>query len=280
MSKKVCLITGVSQGLGLEMAQKFLNKGYIVAGTSRDKTKIPKSLTQSDQFLSIEMNLFNEQSIQQAIQTVLDTTGHIDTLINNAGYGLFGAVEEASNDEVKNNYNVNVFGLISVLRSILPSMRKRGSGHIINIASIGGFIGSFPGTGIYCSTKFAVAGITEGLKADLEETGVDVTVVYPGYFRTNFLASSSMKVTTHSINDYKKAHEVVNQHKSGINQNQPGDPKKLAQAVFEATEMTNRPFHLFLGPDAVEYAQFKIKTIQDDLKSYEHLSMRTNFNDI
>ena len=277
MDQKVCLITGASKGLGFALAKEFADQGYRVFGTTRSSEKVDDSLALSKNITFIEVDLLAAESITAGVAQVLSEVGHVDTLINNAGYGLFGAVEEASDEEVKDNFAVNLYGLLNVTKAILPSMRQRKSGHIMNIASIGGYVGSFPGVGVYCSTKFAVAGVTEGLKADLEGTGIDVTVVYPGYFRTNFLSKESMKVAKQQIVDYAAAHEVVQAHRIGINKNQPGDPKKFAKVMCQATEMKPRPFHLFLGSDSLEYAKDKIQLVQSELDKYRSLSLSTDF---
>ena len=156
-------------------------------------------------------------------------------------------------------------------------MRKQKSGHVINISSIGGFIGSFPGSSIYCSTKFAVAGLTEGLKADVEEFGISVTLVYPGYFRTNFLEASSMKAPINEISDYKEVRKMLDLHKESINQNQPGNPKKLAKIIYKISILDKVPFHLFLGSDSISYAKSKINTINLELEKNKKLSFYTDF---
>ncbi|RXJ82388.1 SDR family NAD(P)-dependent oxidoreductase [Arcobacter sp. F2176] len=277
MDKKVYFITGVSQGLGYEMTKHFLKEGHIVAGTTRDISKIDTTLSTNTNFLALEIDLSNRKDIETSVNQVIRKFSRINVLINNAGYGLFGAIEELSQKEIENNYNINVFGLINVLSAVLPIMRKQRSGHIFNISSIGGFIGTFPGSGIYCSTKFAVAGLTEGLKADVEEFGIKVILVYPGYFRTNFLESTSMKAPSNEISDYKEAKKMVSTHQNDINQNQPGDPKKLAKMIYEVSLLDEVPFHLFLGSDSYSYAKNKIDTLEIELEKNKELSFSTDF---
>lgn len=277
MNTKIYFITGTSQGLGYEMAKYFLNKGHKVVGTTRDINKLNISLLSNINFLPLEVNLLDRNKIKTSVDHVIERFGRIDVLINNAGYALFGAVEELSEQEINDNFNINVFGLINVLNGVLPIMRKQKSGHIINISSIGGFIGSFPGSSIYCSTKFAVAGLTEGLKTDVEEFGISVTLVYPGYFRTNFLENESMKTPINEISDYKEARKMVNLHQESINQNQPGNPKKLAKVIYEISISDKVPFHLFLGSDSLSYAKSKINTINLELEKNKELSFYTDF---
>jgi|TARA_R110002050_G_scaffold179720_6_gene313208 short-subunit dehydrogenase len=277
MNKKIYFITGVSQGLGYEMAKYFLEEGHIVAGTTRDISKIDTSLSTNVDFLPLEINLSNRKNIETTINQVIERFDKIDVLINNAGYGLFGTIEELSEREIEDNFNINVFGLINVLSAVLPIMRRQRSGHIFNISSIGGFIGTFPGSSIYCSTKFAVAGLTEGLKADIEEFGINATLVYPGYFKTNFLESTSMKAPINEISDYKEARKMISMHQKNINQNQPGNPKKLAKAIYEVSLLDEAPLHLFLGSDSYSYAKNKIDTVEIELEKNKELSFSTDF---
>ncbi len=198
MANNVWFITGASKGLGLVLAQQLLARGYRVAATSRRSEELVKQLgPASDQFLPLGMEVTEEASTRQAITATLQHFGALDVVVNNAGYGQLGAVEEVSDAEARHNYDVNVFGTLNVLRAALPQLREQKSGHVFNISSIGGFVGAFSGWGVYCSTKFAVAGLTEGLRADLEPFGVKVTLVYPGYFRTEFLAAGSVGQVAH-----------------------------------------------------------------------------------
>lgn len=277
MNKKVYFITGVSQGLGYEMAKHFLNEGHIVAGATRDISKLDDFLSNNANFLPLEIDLSNRKNIEISVNQIIERFSKIDVLINNAGYALFGVIEELSEIEIQDNFNINVFGLINVLNAVLPIMRKQRSGHIFNISSIGGFTGTFPGSGIYCSTKFAVAGLTEGLKADVEEFGINVTLVYPGYFKTNFLESTSMKAPTNEISDYKEARKMITMHQDNINQNQAGDPKKLAKVIYEVSLLEEVPFHLFLGSDSYSYAKGKIDTLEQALEKNKELSFCTDF---
>lgn len=277
MSKQVWFITGASKGLGLALAKRLLQQGYKVAATSRRIDSLVKAIgPASDRFLPLQVDLANEKSLEQAVQKTVESLGTLDVVVNNAGYGQFGTIEEVSDEEARENFNVNVFGTLNVIRAVLPVLREKKSGHIFNIASIGGYAGAFPGVGVYCATKFAVAGLTEGLQADLAPLGVHVTLVYPGYFKTNFLDKDSMAKPKKFIAQYEQAHHVVKQHEEVINQNQQGDPVKAADALIQMALESNPAFHLFLGSDAFAMAEEKIKSVQAELTKWKQITHSTD----
>lgn len=275
---KVWFITGASKGLGLELAKKLLTEGFKVAATSRSQEALVKVLgNPSENFLPLEMDLVNEKSVKNAIELAVSHFKTIDVLVNNAGYGLLGTLEELTDAESRKNYEVNVFGLLNVIRNTMPYMRAARSGHIFNISSVGGYYGEFPGWGIYCSTKFAVAGLTESLSAEIKPFGVHATIVYPGYFRTDFLKDSSLLLPENPIAEYKNVRESESAHKDDINGNQPGDPVKLAEALIKASQDQNPPLHLFLGEDAYNMANQKIASVQSELEQWKSVSVSTGF---
>lgn len=275
---KVWFITGASKGLGLELAKKLLAEGFKVAATSRSQEALVKVLgNPSENFLPLEMDLVNEKSVKNAIELAVSHFKTIDVLVNNAGYGLLGTLEELTDAESRKNYEVNVFGLLNVIRNTMPYMRAARSGHIFNISSVGGYYGEFPGWGIYCSTKFAVAGLTESLSAEIKPFGVHSTIVYPGYFRTDFLKDSSLLLPENPIAAYKNVRESESAHKDDINGNQPGDPVKLAEALIKASQDQNPPLHLFLGEDAYNMANQKIASVQSELEQWKSVSVSTGF---
>ena len=277
-NNKVWFITGASKGLGLELAKKLLAQGYKVAATSRSEDSLVQALgNPSEKFLPLEMDLTNEQSVKNAIEVAISHFKTIDVLVNNAGYGLLGSLEELTDAESRKNYEVNVFGLLNVIRSTMPYMRANRAGHIFNIASIGGYNGGFPGWGIYCSTKFAVAGLTESLAAEVKEFGVNVTLVYPGYFRTDFLKDSSLLLPQNPIADYTAVRESESAHTSSINENQPGDPEKFADALIKMSKEENPALHLFAGQDAYDMANVKIAEVQKELEEWKAVSVSTGF---
>ncbi|MFC0077446.1 oxidoreductase [Flavobacterium procerum] len=277
-NNKVWFITGASKGLGLELAKKLLAEGFKVAATSRSEASLVAALgSSSENFLPLEMDLVNEKSVKAAIDKTISHFKTIDVLVNNAGYGLLGALEELTDAEARKNYEVNVFGLLNVIRNTMPILRANQSGHIFNISSVGGYYGEFPGWGIYCSTKFAVAGMTESLAAEIKPFGVHATIVYPGYFRTDFLKDSSLLLPENPIADYKEVRQSQSAHKDDINENQPGDPVKLAEALIKVSQDQNPPLHLFLGEDAFNMANQKIASVQNELGKWKEVSVSTNF---
>ncbi|MBE9463207.1 oxidoreductase [Dyadobacter subterraneus] len=279
-NKKVWFVTGASKGLGLSLVKQLLSAGYNVAATSRTVDSLSKAVEseESENFLPLEVSITSEQSVKDAVSKTIEKFGTIDVLVNNAGYGLFGSVEELSDEESRQNFDINVFGSLNVIRQTLPYMRAKRSGKIFNISSVGGFRADFPGAGIYCSTKFAVAGFTEGLASEVKELGISATVVYPGYFRTDFLSSESMVVPKNAIDDYATARASVLAHEKEIAGNQPGDPEKAIAVLIKIASEENTPVHLFLGKDAYEMAQGKIEIVSKDLEAYKSLTISTDFD--
>ena len=277
-TKKVWFITGASKGLGLILTKKLLLRGCSVASTSRNKQSLIKEIgEENENFLPIEMDLTKNENVKKAIQTTISHFGRIDVLVNNAGYSQIGTLEELSEKEVEDNFKVNVFGSLNVIRNATQYLRKQKSGHIFNIASIGGYTGNFAGFGIYCSTKFAVAGFTEALAEEMKSFGVYTTLVYPGYFRTNFLSEGSVKTPNNPIEEYKTAREMEQAHLKDIDGNQPNDPEKGAEILIALSKQENPPIHFFMGKDAYHYADLKIETIQKAMKENITLGTSTGF---
>jgi len=277
-TNKVWFVTGASKGLGLVLTKKLLASGYKVAATSRNVNSLISEIgSASDSFLPLEMDLLTETSVQNAVQKAISHFKTIDVVVNNAGYGQIGTLEELSDEESRSNFDVNVFGLLNVIRNTMPHFRAQKSGHFFNISSIGGYHGGFAGWGIYCSTKFAVSGLTEGLQAEVKEFGVNVTLVYPGYFRTSFLSEGSMGLPKNPIADYEQARQSVIAHQNEINGNQPGDPEKAIDALIQISKEKNPPLHLFLGQDAYDMANSKIEIIKTDLENWKELTTSTSF---
>lgn len=275
-TKKVWLVTGASKGLGLVLAKKLLKNNYRVAATSRTLNALKEEISDvSDTFLPLATDVTDDDDVKQTLDRVISHFGQIDVVVNNAGYGQFGTLEELSDSEVRQNYEVNVFGYLNVVRHAIPFLRKQQSGHVFNISSAGGYVGNFPGWGVYCSTKFAVSGFTEALAEEMRAFGVYATIVYPGYFRTNFLSEGSVMRPTTSIEAYTSARESEKAHFSQFNGHQAGDPEKAAEVLIEVSEQDNPVVHLFLGSDAFQFAETKISTVQADMKANERLSKST-----
>jgi NAD(P)-dependent dehydrogenase (short-subunit alcohol dehydrogenase family) len=274
-NKKVWFITGASKGLGLSFAKHLLAKGYQVAATSRDKQSLVNAIGAHERFLPLAMDITSNEDVKQTIEDVIGKFGRIDVVVNNAGYSQIGTLEELSEKEVKKNFDVNVFGALHVIRNVAPYLRKQQSGHIFNIASIGGFIGDFAGFGIYCATKFAMAGFTEALAVEMKPFGVQTTLIYPAYFRTNFLEKDSAMVPQNPIEAYTNAREAEDTHLNSINGNQPNDPQKAAEVLLELSKMENPPIHFFLGVGAYEYAKAKIAKLEQALEDHRELAIST-----
>lgn len=276
--KKVWFVTGASKGLGLSLVKRLLKEGHRVAATSRNISDLEKEVGPADeQFLPLGMNLLNEADVSNAVQKTIGYFGAIDVLVNNAGYGLVGALEELSDTESRKNFDVNVFGTLNVIRQVIPHMRRQQAGHIFNLSSIGGFNGLFPGFGIYCATKFAVEGLSESLSEEVKPFGIKVTIVSPGYFRTSFLTSSSLIVPANPVNEYARVREVQAMHEQEINGNQPGDPDKAAGVMIAVAEQGEPILHLFLGTDAYQLADAKIELVRKDMERIRSLATATDF---
>lgn len=278
MKNKVWFITGASKGLGLSLVKKLLSLGCQVAASSRNKEELKKAVgMDSTLFLPLTISLTDEESVKRGINEAVAYFGRIDVVVNNAGYGLAGALEELSDDEARKNFDINVFGTLNIIRSVLPFLRRQRSGHLFNFSSIGGFNGGFAGFGIYCATKFAVHGLTESLAHEIRDFGIRATVVMPGYFRTNFLNDSSLNVPQNEIPDYKTVRETQQAHTAEINGNQAGDPDKAADVLIKVAEMDQPPVHLFLGKDAYALANAKMDLIKREMKEAETWATSTKF---
>ncbi len=277
-TKKVWFVTGASKGLGLTLVKRLLAEGYCVSATSRKISELQKAVGVEDSnFLPLETDLVNEDSVAEAISETVRKFGKLDVAVNNAGYGQLGTVEELTDQESRGNFDINVFGSLNVIRKSMPHFRTQKSGSIINIASIGGLSGEFAGWGIYCATKFAVVGFTEALAEEVKEFGVNATVVYPGYFRTDFLTGGSLRTPENEMDSYSAARQLQTAHEQEINGNQPGDPEKAALALLELASMENPPVHLVLGSDAFQIAGNKLNALKNEISDFKTLSTSTDY---
>lgn len=274
---KIWYITGASKGMGFSLAKKLLAEGHKVAATSRTVAAFEELNTNPENFLPLEVDLKNEQSIAQSIEKTVKQFGGLDVVVNNAGYGLGGAIEELSADEIEENFQVNFFAVVKVIRQALPYLRNQRSGHLINISSIAGFA---PGLGwsMYSAAKFAVTGLSEALTNDLKPLGIHVTAVLPGWFRTSFAKPDSIAFSENQMDDYqflRTAHQRMNE----LNGKQLGNPEKIADVFIQLTDHPHPPALLFLGTDAAQRAENKISELSEQIKEWKALSSSTDFKE-
>jgi NAD(P)-dependent dehydrogenase (short-subunit alcohol dehydrogenase family) len=273
---KTWFITGASRGFGARVAELALAQGDNVVATARNPRSAIERLGDHAQLLASALDVTNEAQAKAAADAAIERFGRIDVLLNNAGFGLVGAVEEATGEEVEKLYRTNVFGLLAVTRAVLPSMRRARSGRILNISSIGGYR-SGPGFGVYSSTKFAVEGLSEALHAELAPLGIHVTVIEPGYFRTDFLDSSSLSVSARPIADYAGTAGAVRTQATNLNHAQPGDPDKLARVIVDFADAPDPPLRLPLGSDTVAAIEAKHASDSAILAAWRAVSISTDF---
>jgi NAD(P)-dependent dehydrogenase (short-subunit alcohol dehydrogenase family) len=271
----VWFVTGASRGFGLEIVRQALARGDAVVATARDPRKLAESADgASASLLPIALDVNDEGHARAAVEQAVARFGRIDVLVNNAGRGLLGAVEEASDHEARGVFDTNVFGLLTVTRAVLPVMRRQRSGRILNLSSVGGFAAS-PGWGVYCATKFAVEGLSEALHTELAPLGISVTIVEPGAFRTDFLDGSSLQRSGKSIEDYAATAGQMRSWADGTNHEQLGDPVKAAAAMIAVGAGPNPPLRLQLGADCVARVESKLAAVARELEQCRAIAMST-----
>lgn len=274
---KVWLITGTSTGFGRDLAEAALEAGDLVATTARK----PETLSalqdkHGDSVLPLRLDVTDSGSIAQAVQAVQAKWGRIDVLVNNAGNGVFGALEEITHAQLRAQYDTNVFGLAAVTRAVLPIMRAQKAGRILNVSSVAGLVG-MPGMTAYGSSKFAVEGLSEGLAAEVGPLGIHVTIVEPGGFNTAFGSSGVPIGDNPALEDYAQtAGTTVGWLKSALG-SQPGDPKKAAQAMLRVASDPNPPLRLLLGSDAWGMLQGRMESFQQNLQAQKSVTLSTDF---
>ncbi|MGA7585297.1 MAG: oxidoreductase [Rouxiella badensis] len=274
-SSKIIFITGVSSGFGRALAQEAINHGHRVVGTVRSaEAKASfEALAPASAFARL-LDVTDFTAIDGVIDEVEAAVGPIDVLVNNAGYGHEGVMEESSLDEMKRQFDVNVFGAVAMIKALLPLMRQRRGGHILNITSMGGFI-TLPGIAYYCGSKFALEGISETLSQELQPFGIAVTAVAPGSFRTDW-AGRSMVRSPRAIADYDPLFNPLRQAREAKNGKQLGDPVKAAQAMLAVIESDSPPTHLLLGSDALGLVRNKLAVLSAEIDAWEHLTRSTD----
>jgi NAD(P)-dependent dehydrogenase (short-subunit alcohol dehydrogenase family) len=272
--KPVWFITGCSTGFGKHIAKHVLELGYRAVVTARDPLDI-QDLAEIGDVLLLKLDVTDRSQAEEAVKAAEEHFGGIDVLVNNAGIGYFAAVEESDEEEVRKMFEVNVFGLCRMIHVVLPGMRKRRRGFIVNLSSIAG-LRSFPALGYYNSTKFAVEGVSEALWQEVEPLGIRVMLVEPSGFRTDW-AGRSANETMHPIADYAStAHRNIEQLRA-VSGHQSGDPVRAAKAIVQAVESTNPPHRLLLGNDAYEGAMTKLDELRVEFIAWESVSRRADF---
>ncbi|MBS7564747.1 SDR family NAD(P)-dependent oxidoreductase [Mucilaginibacter sp. Bleaf8] len=274
---KTWFITGASQGIGLILVKQLLALGYNVAATARNLQALQSAVgTSSSGFLPLQVDLVNEESVRSAVNAAVTRFGGIDVLVNNAGYGLIGGIEESSNEEVRASFDVNVFGLLNVIRAVLPHMRAAQSGHIFNLSSVFGLIAG-AGWGIYCGTKFAVEGISEALAQEVQPFRIKVTIIEPGYVRTNFLNSGSIATPKNPVAAYTALAEERRKHQEDVPGTQIGNPEKVAEVIINVAQLSEAPLRLLLGSDSLQFANYKLQMLKDGIEAHKEITLSTDF---
>lgn len=277
MTKRIWFITGISSGLGKALAQTAIEKGEFVIGTFRNQSQADVFNTQhKSKALALVLDLIKSEQIDNAFQFIKEKYGRIDVLVNNAGFGFAGAVEETSTAEVREVFEANFFGTLELTQTFLPLFRQQKSGHIIQISSHGGFK-AFAGFGIYNASKFAVEGFSEALAQEIAPLGIKLTIVEPGPFRTDF-AGSSFRQADKIIADYNLTAGVFREKIKGVDGKQEGDPDKAAKAIYEITKSDTPPLRLPLGKIALLTLTSKLESVKADLNNYKDIAESVVFD--
>jgi len=274
-SPRVWFVTGASRGLGAAIVRTLLDAGQRVVATARKREALSAFGPDSDVLLSLSLDVTDPAAVQTAVDAAEEYFGRIDVLVNNAGYGDLSLFEESTAEDVRTQYETNVFGLMHVTRAVLPGMRAQRSGRIFNVSSVGGIVGGASGT-LYCASKFAVEGFTESLVQEIAPFGIHATVVEPGFFRTDFLEATSVKHGSNPIADYAETAAALKGFYDSRSRNQAGDPVKLAQALIVLADAEKPPVRWCAGTDALAMVQGKIDSLQAELDAWRDLSAGTD----
>lgn len=276
-NSKVWYVTGASQGLGLILVKKLLENGYRVAATSRNAQKLQNAVNVIDtnSFLPLAVDLNNVDCINESIQQTIAAFGRIDVVVNNAGYGMAGTVEEVMEQDVRRIFDINILSPINVVRGILPIMRAQRSGYIINIGSVAGFVGA-PGWSVYSATKAALAAFSEVLALDVKEFGIKVTVAEPAGFRTGFLTKDSLAYTDSSIEGYEAVKKTQERYLAADGK-QPGNPEKAAEIFMELAALEQPPLHLYMGQDAYDRASAKLTGMVEEIENWKSTTISADY---
>lgn len=275
-SPRTWFVTGASRGLGAAIVRAVLDAGDRVVAAARNRDGLVQAFgPDSDSLLSVALDVTDPGAARAAVDAALARFGRIDVLVNNAGYGHLAVFEETTAQDAQAQYDTNVFGLMHVTRAILPAMRAQRSGRIFNISSVGGIVGGESGT-LYCASKFAVEGFSESLAGEVARFGVQVTVVEPGFFRTDFLEPTSVRHGTHPIADYAEAAAALRAFYDARSRNQAGDPAKLGKALIALADAPAQPVRWAAGTDAVGMVEAKIASLKAELDAWRALSLSTD----
>ena len=271
-------VTGTSRGLGLELVTQLLARGDNVAATTRSVDRLLLSLAGADtsRLLPLEVDLADEAQVRNAIAATSERFGELDVVVNNAGYGYLAAVEEVSDADAREMFNVQIFGVWNVLRAVLPGFREKRSGAIINVSSILGLL-TFPGWGLYSAGKAALGALTESLAAEVAGYGVRVNLVEPGYMRTDFLRPVSIGLPDTTSDAYPEIRTMVDQHLHEVPGTQPGDPARAAAAIITVATAGDAPLHQLLGSDALGLAGDRLDVLAAEFSAARKLAVTTDF---
>ena len=267
-TQKVWLITGAGKGFGLEISKAALAAGDQVVATVRSKPEhLAAALDNHPSLFIVEMDVTNESQVQAAVQQGMAHFDRLDVVVNNAGFGIVGAVEEATDAEARRQFDTNVFGLLNVTRAVLPYLRAQKSGRVLNISSLYGY-DPIVGWGVYSATKFAVEGLSKALALELAPLGIHVTAVAPGLFTTEFLSTESYSVAANVIADYQETVGLMRSRSRELDGHQPGDPKKLAQVILQLATAERPPIHLPIGKDSVDKYRSNAASIEKEVEDW------------
>ncbi|OJH42699.1 oxidoreductase [Cystobacter ferrugineus] len=274
---KTFLITGVSSGFGRAFARAALEAGHTVVGTVRgEETRAAFEALEPRRARALVLDVTDFDAIGPAVARVEREVGALDVLVNNAGYGHEGPLEETSLEDMRRQFDVNVFGAVAMIKAVLPAMRQRRAGHIVNVTSMGGFI-TMPGISSYCGSKFALEGISEVLAKEVKGFGIRVTALAPGSFRTDW-AGRSMIRAPRRIPDYDALFEPIRKAREEKSGQQAGDPAKAARALLKLVAAENPPVHLLLGRDALKLVREKLQALSEEISAWEDVTRSTDFD--
>lgn len=278
MNNKIWFVTGASRGLGLEIVRTVLKAGNKVVATARNPKTIEEALGKSENLLALKLDVTKQSEATNAIAKAKDHFGRVDVLVNNAGYGQLDWFENISDTQIRQQFETNVFGVMNVTRAVLPIMRTQGSGNIFTVSSVSGLF-SVAGATIYASSKFAVEGFMEGLTQELKPFGIHCTLIEPGFFKTDFLDSSSLKYGDKSLPEYAETVAKFKAWHDNMNHKQVGDPAKLGEVLMQLSEMQEPPVRFAAGSDAANVVIEKANDLKTNAEKYQTLSSSTDRQD-